>query len=804
MSLAFRQYFLHADFSFFDLASNWAGFLAALGAAAGLAALAWRAGSRLLLFLGCRRRAVSPARALAIGFGAMATAVLGFGLAGLLYFPPRGVSTAALAALAAWHIAQHRREISFSWAAESLRAVSLPTRIILVLALAIACAGVFNLEISWDALSYHLRLPTFFIYRHKIYSVWHHLYSPFPSLIEMLYLLGLAAQGEQAVRLLNFLLGILFLFTARSLAKSMGGSGRLAVLLIMASPLFLMLATRSYIDLGFALFFAVSLERLHRWWSSGSRAALAESALLAGLGMSSKYVGVLFLPALLAAAGFRPPHRAIRPGSLRLASIWIALAFTPLAAWLAKNWLFTANPVSPMLGGVFGTHESHPFNFSIAFGPDRSLPGILASLPAGLSVLFFDDGLVDGPLTAAVGCALPLVFLRTGSPDLRFLRRSVLVYALGWWLLCPHVRYLLPVIPALCVLVEFGLGTLIASAAAPFRLFRILFEAGLAAGVLYAASTQWVFFGPFSFMLGLENKESRLIVGLPPPPFHYYAREFINESTPASARILQVANFSSYFIERECISDFHFGRAHITKIIRDAGSPDEIGRRFKRLGIRWLLHSSSGIRQYLRIPGFFDVPERDWAIFKEFLATRTRIAWQTDGYTLSCMDRNGAPRPCPDFPAYETIRFHRADQDLSQGRVEEALSAFLRPPDLLADVGSTYIRQADAFMLLGRFAEAELAFRRALKLGADVPRVQIGLAQIYLRTGRFSRALEHALNARRENPRSGYAAATLAVIYHQLGRMDSARENIRLAERLSPDREDYKQIARNFERQNIR
>lgn len=110
-------------------------------------------------------------------------------------------------------------------------------------------------------------------------------------------------------------------------------------------------------------------------------------------------------------------------------------------------------------------------------------------------------------------------------------------------------------------------------------------------------------------------------------------------------------------------------------------------------------------------------------------------------------------------------------------------------------MGSTFVRQGDAWNTLGDAVRAAAAFRRALALGADQARVRTGLGQALLRQGRPGPALEHSEAGWRESPRSAYAAAGLALNCHALGRDEDARRMIREAVRLRPDELAYRELA---------
>jgi tetratricopeptide (TPR) repeat protein len=799
LAAAFRQYFLSATFSGAALRANWLDNALAGTTALGIFALARRSGSAFARLFRTRADpsgSDDPMLSVVLGLGALGTGVLGLGLAGLLFTPPRAAAITVLALLALAEIPAIRSR--WSWPRLQPIPVSWFTAAVVAAAGIVTFAGVFNAEMSWDALTYHLRVPSFYLYRHKIYDVWHLTWSGFPSEVEMLYALGMLVSSDLAARILNAGFGIMLLAVTGRIAARLGAPRSAAVLLLAASPLFLMLATRCYIDLGFALFLALSFLLLLDWRETGSRPALVASAVLAGFGLSSKYVGVLFLPAVLAAATPLLRNKRARIDAM----VWSAAAFLPLTPWLLKNWAFTGNPVFPFLGGALGIPTELPTEWLLAAG----FPGgTIAAFGRRAEALFMEHGRIDGPLVPTIAGLAPLLAFGSYSGASAFALRALAAWTAVWIVFYPEIRFYLPVLPLLLALslrslAELTKGERSASvsrfgAVSARTWLRPILSAGIIAGALYGASVQWVFFGPFSFPLGLATPETRLQVGLPPAPFTWYMKEYVNAHVPRGARILYASNFSTYYVERECLADFFFGTAHLTKLLNK--TPDSAGfaRELKRRGIGWILSTGTLAAQYRGVPGFFGLPEGKWREFKRFLATRTVAEWQSEYYTLYRVVPEHAALPLPSLPVLEALAFQPGDAALGRMDAAGALAVFTRPPPLLADVGSTFVRQGDAYLTMENAVRAERAFRRALALGSDNHRLHGGLAAALLRLNRAPEALPHALEALRQNPLSAYAAATLATNYAAVGRMDDARRAVREAVRLRPDVGDYAELA---------
>jgi tetratricopeptide (TPR) repeat protein len=792
---AFRQYFLRTEFSLPVLAANWSLFMVAAADLAGILSAAWVAGG-LSARLAGRKLEASPIARFGFGLGLLATGTLAAGLTGLLFAPPPWAIHPLLAVLGA-------AVIQGEWPAIRRLPSRLPelppltpvSRGMLAVAGVFAVAGLLNVEMAWDALTYHLRLPTFYVYNHKFYDVWHHYCAPFPFLVEMSYALALLVQGEYLARYLNAAYSILLLSSLMALAREAGVRGRWALLLAAASPLFLVLFDRAYIDPGFAFFLTLSLVLFARWWRTGSVPAIVASGIFTGLGLSCKYTGIFFVAGLAAAAA---PRLKTREGR-RAALLWSGAALLPFLPWLAKDFLFRANPVWPYLGALFGTRADIPQDVTPFFASAHPLSAFLHNMPAKLSALALDNGRVDGPLLPAIAGFLPLIALAPATPMLAMLRRAVLGYLLAWFILAPDARFLLPILPAICILVESSVERLMDSGRGARSMTRTFLEASLVLGAYSAAAIQWVFFAPFSMPLGLESAHGKLALGLTPPPWNSYTRDYVNTRTPKDARIMFLCHFSTYYYERVCLADFHYGTGQITKLLRERQTAPEIGKRLRQTGFRWLLSVGPGAAAYLKIPGYFSVPDAAWREWKIMLSRHAEAAWQTDNFTLYRLGPAHRPRPLPVLPVFESIEFEKVDSALEEGRPQEAIQLLKKVSPLLRDVGSTWLRSGDARTLAGDYAGALADFRRAASLGVDTPRLHLGMAHALLRLGRASEAIPHAEDAWRQNPLSAYTAATAATVYGTAGNLARARELVREALRLNPGNEDYRALEKKLE-----
>ncbi|MEK7475611.1 MAG: hypothetical protein AAB152_08255 [Candidatus Coatesbacteria bacterium] len=807
----FRRFFLQRPWSGGALLLNWAVLLSAVAALPGLLAVLRSSGEAAWRWLGQSRRTrrgsgprtAGGSRLLEahiLGFGLAGSAVLGAGLCGLLVAPPAPWSVLGLAA---WGLADiTRRPRAWGWWAEAgasmreaARGVSAPVRWCLGLAALVTAAHVFGIETGWDAMTYHLRVPEMYGIRHKVFDVWHYPTGMFPALAEMLFTGARLAAGDMLVRLLTAATALLVLAATRRVAHELGVPGGWPVAVVVASPLFLLLATRAYVDLYVVLFAAGGWMGWLEWRRAGSSRAAAFSGLCTGCAMACKYSAVLLAVAVVVAAagdfGSRRRSRGV--------GWWLGLAVLPVLPWLARSWDLRGNPVYPLLSGLWGMPAARSADVTLPFEGVPPEGGVLPrSLTERALALFFHDGHFDGPLAPAVAALLPLLLVtRFPAGSASGLRRGLVAFLLGWIVLCPDLRFMAPVIVPLCVLASVALRGL-AARGRPAAALRVVLEAGLACAALYAAGYQWRTDAPFAMPLGFETREDKLELGLRPAPFFAYTARAVQAVVPADGRILAVCLVHTYYLEREALADVHYGTAHVTRIVAEGRTEAGIARRVRQLGIGWVLASGSVCAEYAHVPGYFDAPATAWAAWRGFLATRAEAVRQTDGLVLYRIGRSHAPRFLPSAPPLDVLACLSARRALDRGDARSALALLRSVPAWLDATGTPWMLRAKAHLVL-RDADAAIpAYAEAARRGVDDPELHLGLARALYATGRGGDAALHVARAFAMHPRSAYASALMAILLAERGRLDDARRLARRAAALDPAEPAYPRLLRDL------
>lgn len=504
----------------------------------------------------------------ALGLGLLAMLMLALGLAGGLYRPLGFLPPVVLLALGArQHVliasdlrdwAKTIRLSGWGWALTlSFVAFGLVSLI--------GCFAPPTTVLEWDSIAYHLADPKMYLLAHRIvYIPWED-HSNFGFTAEMWYLYGLQIGGIPLAKLFHFACGAgtclaVFALGARLVSPA---AGKVSALLFASTPLVFWEAGTAYVDLATAFFTTLTLLALGEGMLRRDQRWLRLGAVLMGLTLSTKAtaLGTLVLLAIGVLAwqwrGLKQPPLL----ALKSAVLWGLLALAAGSPWLIKSAILTGNPVYPYFYGIFGgrflnkSAADYYIQFNAVFGMGHSLSDV-ALVPWNLTMF-----LLPGHLTAyqkpfndyqtPLGALSPVLlaalffpaFVRGASVPIKALAGFALGSLLLWAATMQYVRYLLPVLPALCLLSGYVL----------VQAYSLRLKSGYALAALgvssllfsgYVGVTLLSMEAPVVF--GQESREDYIQHGFGP----YAAMQFLNTQLPAHAKIVMYGNPLSFYCDK--------------------------------------------------------------------------------------------------------------------------------------------------------------------------------------------------------------------------------------------------------------
>ncbi|MCC7176033.1 MAG: glycosyltransferase family 39 protein [Bryobacterales bacterium] len=214
-------------------------------------------------------------------------------------------------------------------------------------------------EHSPDGAAYHLGLVARYYREHGFRTLTTNMYANLSQGVEMLYLYAFAFGRHSAAALVHFSFLAALPLAMLSYARRFGfaAAGACAGLLVFLSPVFGMDGTTAYVDVAvaailFAVFYFVQI-----WDGQRAEGLYIPIGLMAGFAYAAKYTAFLALPYALGFIAWKLV-RERRP-ALRPLLVVTACALLLILPWMAKNWLWLGNPLSPFFNKVFPNPYVH-------------------------------------------------------------------------------------------------------------------------------------------------------------------------------------------------------------------------------------------------------------------------------------------------------------------------------------------------------------------------------------------------------------------------------------------------------------
>ena len=450
--------------------------------------------------------------------------------------------------------------------------------------------------VSQDALIYHLVGPEIFIQNHGIGFVSGNFYTNFPFTTEMLFAIGMLLKGPILAKLIHFSFGILtliaiFQWTAD---RSTVSTGLLAGAVYYTLPLVAKLSGWAYIDLALAFFAFVMIIALLDLKAFQHKGFLVLAGVFGGLAMGTKYSGIIVvLIVVLGVLLFLTKEE--NPADFRIGTKALKIFFIAAVVaspWYLKNWILTGNPTYPFLYSAFGGREwsqEMANTYGMFFSFIGSGPGILSYLKLPWDVCFVGgggrpdfDGFI-GPIFLLV--PLLSIVVRPKSADMKLMLFFGSVYFIMWGILIQQLRFLIPIFPALSVLVALLIHK------SPRMSPRARWSISFFCFFTFAVNTYFHIdrvgrTAPLRYLTGMQSEEEFLRAHLP----SYPAIDYINHQLTDRDKVLFVfLNDGPYYCTRPYVYDPVFEANTLMDTIKASRSAPDAADRFRQKGITHIL-----------------------------------------------------------------------------------------------------------------------------------------------------------------------------------------------------------------------
>lgn len=373
---------------------------------------------------------------LAILIGIYSYFIFALGLLGLLYKENVVVITLAFFILILWW--GRRRILRAIGGIREIRGIRGLLFLLFIIQALVNLVGALGPELAFDALWYHLTLPKLYLINQAVIHIPGGLlyYSSMPKLTEMLYTSALAFQGEILAKLIHFSFGILSSIALYKLSRKFF-SPALSVLTVIVFYSNLVVAWQSitaYVDLARTFFEVMALWGFINFVETKKQKWLIESAVMMGLAISTKLLGIGSLFIFLV---FIIYYNLYKKRQFINVFVYLLIAFLIPLPWFVFSFVHTGNPIYPFFTEFYKVN----FDFNLIN------PLQLADPISPLYIIF-----------------LPISIFMINKFDLKF--RMIIYYSLlallVWYLTAKTGggRFIMPYLPAFSIIVVGAIGVI--------------------------------------------------------------------------------------------------------------------------------------------------------------------------------------------------------------------------------------------------------------------------------------------------------------------------------------------------------
>ncbi|MDF1535207.1 MAG: hypothetical protein P1S46_01740 [bacterium] len=505
---------------------------------------------------------------------------------------------------------------------------------------------------AFDALSYHLEVPSRYLQAGRIIDIPENLYSYTPQLNHMLYGLAMGLSGSDLAGLLNHLYFVLTLcvlwlgFRDRFAPPA----GAWAAALTALSPLMLMEVVNAGVDWSAAFYTLAALSLLSS--GIGNRRLVVLAGILAGLAAGCRHQPLGYAIAVPVAAGMISGLTAGRGGRFGRWGLFLGVALLTASPWYIRNWVYTGDPLFPLLANLLGTTDAGAgFVSGLVGAKPLALLWKWAVLPYQM---VFDP--LSYSMTATIGVQylvlLPLLALARGRPrGDRFLLWWVILAFLAWYLNFRTARYAMPVLMTASLWLGAALADSCESLSDGSRSGRSRALAAVVTVLLVVNGAVFV---------GLNDRVNRSVgaaLGMRSSSGYlmenyeiYPAIDYLNRLDPPPDKVLFVGEMRGFYsrFPREVPS--HNAPNRLMELARKNSPPAEISKDLAAAGISHiLLNEAEWFRMAYRngnAPDWKLSPEGRERV-KRFLEDDTRQLFSNGPVTVYGLKNRGAGEAAP-------------------------------------------------------------------------------------------------------------------------------------------------------------
>jgi len=490
--------------------------------------------------------------------------------------------------------------------------------------------------VFYDAVTYHLGVPNYYLQEGGIgYIPWDS-YSNFPFMAEMVYTLGMLVSGLKLAQLTSVAMFVALALLVYEFTRSHVPDvpPALPAIFLLSTPAFLEVSVLYTNDLHLAYYSLMVVFCYFMLEKSGGRGWLALMGVFTGICISTKYIALVSIsvPAFMAVCytAYRERGQGTRHALKTVASFMLP-AVVVASPWLVKNLIFTGNPFYPAFYNLFGGEDMTANLYAVHTMKHPTWMEGLKGIVVNPWKMFLSQPV---QVTAEYGFASymgPAILLFT--PVLVLVRgidhviRKLCIYVVMlyflWCMAFPLTRFLYPAISALFIVLSYALVRLAGKVS---NGGKGVIAAGVVFSMVFGICLGFFLVDKWTDAYGFEHAtdsdaqylDRRMHEGgsvmLHSAPVYGY----INENTDKGARVLIIGDAQHLYIKRRHMYSYLSANEPIGIFSKMAGDNRAVYDYIVSQGITHIIYNPGEMNR-LQESGHISYEKKDDGYIVDFL-----------------------------------------------------------------------------------------------------------------------------------------------------------------------------------------
>jgi len=490
--------------------------------------------------------------------------------------------------------------------------------------------------VFYDAITYHLGVPNYWLLEGKISYISYDSYSNFPFMAEMLYTLGMFMHGLKLAQFTSAFIFVMCVLAAYDMARELipDMDPAVAGIFVLATPAFMENVVQYSCDLYLTFFTLMAIYSYLLYEREKKPGFIVLMGVFTGVCLGTKYIALVSIlvpataAAVYAAYGRRPqgPREAART-LLRFALPALLVA----SPWYVRNLVNIGNPFYPAFYNLFDGKDMSAVAYAVHTSYHQPLLESLKGLLTHPYRLFF-----EGPSylkshyreASYIGLLLPFVIplgllIRRVARPVKLLCVFSLTLFVMWAFAFPLTRYLYPALAAMSVASAYFLFVIYRRSQNWARLpvivmtvfcLSVNFSLGFYVVDDWSKTSglEWVYESDSDYLMRrMENKGTVVLTSYP-------VYDYINNNLPGDAKVLIIGDAQHLYIKRRHVYTYLSATNPYGVFSRYPDDQQAVCRDLLEKGITHIVYNPGEMLR-LQNTGYISYPREDNHYITDFL-----------------------------------------------------------------------------------------------------------------------------------------------------------------------------------------